>query len=396
MKRALYSIILLFAIPSCVSENKAMFTESETPASVTIPLNINLQKVNGKKFSEIIQWTKTLPLETSPSSLISRIDKLDFYEGQVYLLNDPGRSDERLMVFDQEKGKYLRDIGKSGEAPTDFLGLRDFYIDRDKKELTLLVPGKMGLMTYNVSGQHLRSKRTGLFGDEIEKLGSEILIYNEHNSTDISGFNYLIQLSLDGIVTSTSRTYPLSKDGLGIGESGFIGRTYDQRVLFSSPHNDTIFHVQKERLLPIFIFNTGNTKPPLSIINNKEALLSGKLIGYDYIHDRIGVTENFLMFQFIQNQRKKKGVFDLQKKELYVDDDAEDFVNFLFRSCNYFTQYDNDEFVMVLSPTIFNEFRVEYPAQYEIAKAKFESHFATLEQIPKEDNPILMFFKITL
>ncbi len=396
MKRTLYSIILLFAIQSCVSENKAMFIESETPANVTIPVNINLQKVDGTRFSEIIQWTKILPLETSPSSLISRIDKLDFYEGQVYLLNDPGRSDERLMVFDQEKGKYLRDIGKRGEAPTDFLGLRDFYIDRNKNELILLVAGKMGLMNYNTSGQHLRSKRTGLFGDEIEKMESEFLIYNEHNSTDISGLNYLIQLSSEGTLTRASRTYPLSRDGLAIGESGFIDRTYDQKVLFSAPHNDTIFHVQKESLLPIFIFNTGSAKPPLSIINNKEAMLSGKLMGYDYIHDKIGVTEDFLMFQFIQNRRKKKGVFDLQKKELYVDNDSEDFVNFLFRSCSYFTQYDNDEFVMVLSPTIFNEFRAEYPAQYEIAKAKFESHFATLEQIRKEDNPVLMFFKITI
>lgn len=392
MKRHL-NVFLLFTIAlSCVSEKEGLLLENQN--IYPKPVKINTKKAQGHHFSDVITWTKVLPLETSTSSLIRGIDKLEFSNNNIFVLNRPGREDERLMVFDFETGSYVRDIGKAGIGPTDFKGLRDFYIDAETGEVVCLVAARMAIMFYDQSGQHLRSKRTGLFGSEFEKIGESFLVYNEHNSTDMSGFNYLIRMNQEGIISDKMQSYPMGREGLGQGETGFITKGYNGEILYGAPFSDTIFQVVDKGLIPRFIFDLNGPSPPVSVINDKDALLRGELMGYAHIHHVVASTKETFMFEYIHDKRRKKGIYSRLSGALHLDEAEDDFINFLFKSCNYFTQYNQTEIVMVISPTIFNSFRKDYPTEYNRAKAQFADTFEQLEELPDESNPVLLFFEV--
>lgn len=383
----IFYLTLLLVVYSCTSQ-------LEDPALPEALIRINTKKAKGNHISNIINWTKVLPLETTTSSLIRGVNKLAFSNNNIFVLNRPGREDERLMVFDFKTGSYLRDIGKAGIGPTDFKGLRDFYIDPETEEVVCLVAARMAIMFYDQFGQHLRSKRTGLFGSEFEKIEEGFLVYNEHNSTDMSGFNYLIRMNQEGIISDKMQSYPSGREGLGQGETGFITKGHNGEILYGAPFSDTIFQVVDEGLLPRFIFDLNGPSPPISIINDKDALLRGELMGYAHLHHVVASTKETFMFEYIHDKRRKKGIYNRLSGVLHLDEAEDDFINFLFKSCNYFTQYNQTEIVMVISPTIFNSFRKDYPTEYSRAKAQFADTFEQLEELPDESNPVLLFFEV--
>lgn len=385
-------VLLSWLLISCGGEE---LTKGMGRADTLVyPVKIDTRKATGNKFGERVKWTKVLPLETEANALVTGIGKLTFYKDQAFLLNDPGRPSERFMVFDTKTGAYLREISKHGEGPTDFKGLMDFYLDPKREELVCLVAGKMSMMYYDLSGQLLRSKKTGLFGTEMEKVGSDFLIYNEHSSTDLTGMNYLIKIDQEVIVKDRNQPYPPSRDGLGLGPTGFLTTTYSQQVLFGAPFSDTIYQVFSDGLYPKYIFDLGGTAPPQKMINDKQAIMSAGMIEYSFFGNIFGQTTNSLVFQFTRGNQRKLGIFNLAQQALLLDEARDDFVNYMFKNADYISDYDQNQFVMALSPAMFKLLKENFPDQYEAAREKLSPIFEQIEELPETANPVLLFFEI--
>ena len=110
--------------------------------------------------AEVIDWEKFLdkieliPLETTDNSLISYIEKYDYFEGKHYILDD---IQFILFIFD-ENGNYLNRIAKKGQGqgPGEYRFIYDFGINPQKGQIEMLSPDRF-IYCYDFNGMHKKT-----------------------------------------------------------------------------------------------------------------------------------------------------------------------------------------------------------------------------------------------
>lgn len=142
MKRKVYIIMLLICSVIIVSCNPAKETSSKTVRNLNLSEE-PLQETPTYKSVEIIK------LETSPSSLIGNIKRLEMNDSLLFILEF-----EKLHVFTRE-GKFVSQIGEKGEGPDEYIVLSSFYIDNTKQQVTIIDNYKNTLINYDFNGKYL-------------------------------------------------------------------------------------------------------------------------------------------------------------------------------------------------------------------------------------------------
>lgn len=148
-KVLLYSL-LFFLLLSCNNSRKSKESSSLQITSISIPENLNISTPIDSLFSEI----KLLPLETKQGYEIADIFHFIVYDSLI-IINDDRK---RLLIFNNN-GKLIRQIGRQGEGPGEYLSLRDFYVN-DQKEIEILDFKK--IERYTLDGQHISTSRFDL------------------------------------------------------------------------------------------------------------------------------------------------------------------------------------------------------------------------------------------
>ena len=123
-KVLLYSL-LFFLLLSCNNSRKSKESSALQITSISIPENLNISTPINSLFSEI----KLLPLETKQGYEIADIFHFIVYDSLI-IINDDRK---KLLIFNNN-GKLIRQIGRQGEGPGEYLSLRDFYVN-DQKEI---------------------------------------------------------------------------------------------------------------------------------------------------------------------------------------------------------------------------------------------------------------------
>lgn len=122
MKNLLIRIVLLSTLFSCTQ-----------PQSGTQDLNciqISFDDIRSINFLDAFEIIKVIPLQTIEESLITRISKIEFHDGDFYLfntnMNDPVFKE--VMQFDST-GLFLHKLTTSINAVSDFRYASDFLIE---------------------------------------------------------------------------------------------------------------------------------------------------------------------------------------------------------------------------------------------------------------------------
>ena len=108
--------------------------------------------------AEVIDWEKFLdkieliPLETTDNSLISYIEKYDYFEGKHYIFDG---SQYILFIFD-ENGNYLNRIAKKGQGPGEYRFIYDCAINPQKGQIEMLSPDRF-IYCYDFNGIHKKT-----------------------------------------------------------------------------------------------------------------------------------------------------------------------------------------------------------------------------------------------
>jgi hypothetical protein len=144
----LVPIIYLFLCYSC-SETKTVnhpvlhvaLTQSEVP------------------FSEFFNNIEIIPLETHEESLIKKIGKAMYINGQYYLLDI---NQFYLFIFDST-GRYVNHIAKVGQGPGEYTYIYDFLVNTKKDRIEMLSPYRQ-IFYYDYNGNFIEDIR---FSDEI-------------------------------------------------------------------------------------------------------------------------------------------------------------------------------------------------------------------------------------
>lgn len=151
-------VLFFFAFYSCKSvkeDNVEILMDSSIPIST-----------KDVKLSSIISVKEIIPLETNENSFIGNYGKIMRFENHFYVSSNRNA----LLVFD-DKGKYIRNIGKMGSGPGEYEMIGDFDVTKEG----IYIRGYRKILQYSHSGTFIRniSFDVNLFG--LNVVGNKIL-----------------------------------------------------------------------------------------------------------------------------------------------------------------------------------------------------------------------------
>lgn len=142
MKKKIYKIMFLLCGIIVVSCNLDEKVSSETVRNLN-PSEEPLQESPVYKHVEIIK------LETSSSSLIDNINRIEMNDSLIFILEY-----EKLSVFTRD-GKFVTQISRKGEGPDEYIVLNSFYVDNEKQQVTIIDNYKNIFINYDFYGKYL-------------------------------------------------------------------------------------------------------------------------------------------------------------------------------------------------------------------------------------------------
>jgi hypothetical protein len=93
-------------------------------------------------------------LQTTEDCLIKEIIKMELDGNKIFIKD----KNEKVFVFD-DKGNFLNTVGQIGGGPDEQLSIYDFYLDKQKKRITIFDMLKHTLFSYSYSGELMERQK---------------------------------------------------------------------------------------------------------------------------------------------------------------------------------------------------------------------------------------------
>ncbi|MBN8680844.1 MAG: 6-bladed beta-propeller [Chitinophagales bacterium] len=335
----LFAVFCFTMLSSCINK----FNETEIK-------KISITQSNpDTKASDLFYLQGFTPMEFGAGLDWRGISKILFKEdGTMIILNYIGDKQDVWLV-DQRSGKTLLKIGEQNIDDNGYEGVNDIILDQG--EIKFCVAGKMAFMNYDLGGTLRSCVKTGVFGEEMEKTSAgEYVVYNEYNSTKISGLNHLVFYDKDGNITKRISPYLASQDGNGYDFAGSL--TSSEGLWFNPPFCDTVYEIAGNKLHPRYFFDFGQTAMPDNVKNKK--LTGWDTNKFSFLSKGFAKIGRFIIFEFYDNQKVRLGIYD-ESTEQFVGfgDFRQDYLFELLRLGDIFPK-DAQSFALQIRPSRLN------------------------------------------
>ena len=165
--KVIAALLCLFLLSGCSSP--------QTPSGDFYVLP-HAEDVELDRWSQYVDSFQLIPLETTPQSLIGRINKIEYVDGIFYVLSDHAR----LTTFNTD-GSFIRNFGKTGDGPEELDSFTDFTV-QERKIIELLETRAHSLsvtllLRYDVSGILEGTSALKFPPSAIKKTGDGMLYY---------------------------------------------------------------------------------------------------------------------------------------------------------------------------------------------------------------------------
>lgn len=252
----LLTILLGLQFISC---KKAVQTSVSSDA-LTINLD-ELQQVDKEYYSTLFEGAGVIVLETTENSLLSRVDRMEFLDDNLYVLE----SDQGLFRFDKT-GKFIKKIGGKGSGPGEYISPTDFTIDRTHKKIYLLDVQTQTVIRYSAEGDYEELLNLKDETSKVRSICFRIHYFNDRLYTDLyvqaPDEEKPLLAELDLKSGKRMRTF-LNADQhkKGWNELYFtMQRCFvpTENPKFMQSFMDTIFEINKDGVMPYIIFKSEN------------------------------------------------------------------------------------------------------------------------------------------
>jgi hypothetical protein len=115
-------------------------------ASYVIDLD-KTEKQDTINLSYIFKSVNTIILEDHDDAIIGNVDAIQVLDNYIFVLDK--RKAKKLFIFDKN-GKYIKQLGRIGVGQGEYLGIIDFCIDSEKREVYLLDDWGKKICKYNL------------------------------------------------------------------------------------------------------------------------------------------------------------------------------------------------------------------------------------------------------
>lgn len=363
-------------------------TSDSTGIVITLPYNLNAEI----RLSSLIDSVWYLKLENHPEAVIGQIDKMEIYDGKIFIFDSQSSS---LYVFSKE-GKYLFNINKLGKGPGEFAHLWTFSLNRYKNEMLIFDDKLSKTLYYDLEGKWLGESRVGFRFSDFAFINDSLTAvytgrsYNNHLPAIKN--HQMVYVDNDWKVLGRSSEFNAAKQR-GIWYAGTVFREYDHQLLSFTPFTDTVYSIIGLDAHPKYIIDFGKRRLPENFDFN---------IDLKTFHEQYSDSEYAYMVS---------NVIDL-KGSVYLQVNYQRSFVYGFYSKNsgafYFgNKINNDNnHLGFQAPINFNyedNILISYYDAYSIAQNKEEikrvktidkSILALIEDVETNDNPILVFYKL--
>lgn len=148
MKNLARLFLFLVFVVSC--KNSVEHPTPETKKE-NFPSTIKVDKARSNqevpllsKYTDDVSYIK---LKTPPNIFIRIIRDIQIFKGIVFI-----HDGEKVMVFDKE-GNYIKQIGKVGRGPNEYINLRSFCFDKKNEDFLLFTGNSGDILRFNSNGQ---------------------------------------------------------------------------------------------------------------------------------------------------------------------------------------------------------------------------------------------------
>ena len=253
----LYCICLF----SCKEFHKEPSLSLKTAESKMLELDIDLDK-NTLPFDSLMDFVSFVKLETTGDNLIGAISQILFVNNKIIVVDfDVSKT---ITVYD-ESGKYLNNIGKLGQGPGEYAYLGHVTLTPDKSMVVVVDMGSGYLKYFGLDGNFVKSKKTPFWFSSCEFITDEIIAGNYDGGNTLYGENnsqykpQLIITNLQGnVFHSGFKSYYNKKFTMS---TMMPLRKFEDKVFYSPPFSDTIYHLTQKGIHPEYHLNMNRTKP---------------------------------------------------------------------------------------------------------------------------------------
>lgn len=243
------------------------------------------------QLSELSTSVEYIALETNEESFLRLIQDVKFYKDKIYVVDFPGK----ILVFDR-KGKFLNQLGKTGEGPGEFFNISSLVIDEESE--TVYIASGRRLISYTLDNEYIAEQKMPFFIDYLDivdnslsliaaedgvqsgdKFVNQRSLFKLDKNLNITDSVQLLHLELD---KQTGASYPYKNYTSKVDGEDFI---YTPVLIDENVIRDTLYRISDNVLNPFIKLNFA---PPL--LNEEDS----KLI----LIKNVMLSENFLLCEY--------------------------------------------------------------------------------------------------
>ncbi len=252
----LFALLLIFNF--CKNTNNEHYqagTEDIEVITVGIPGNLS------GNYDELFSKSEIVKLETNRLSLIGNIARIIVFKDQIYILDNQTNS---VVVFNKS-GKFLHRIQHLGKGKGEYIGLRDFALDKSINQLVLYSHRPYKLLHYGLDGKFIREQRLTNVYSNIAVSGEDILLVNTQKDRKFSLF-----LTKDGDGDSNEGFLPISNAGKHLQNfsTPFPLIINSEHVLLTFLYSDIIYEYKNSQIKARYKINFGSKAVSESLYNS--------------------------------------------------------------------------------------------------------------------------------
>lgn len=289
-------------------------------------ISINLEEtIDEIKTSQIFSGIRIVQLETTPESLIGDFNKIIYSNDLLYV--STGSS---IVVF-TSSGSFIKRFEARGKGPGEYISIYDILIDEYLEKIEILDANTQKVIVYDMFFNFLYEYSIGRYAMNFAQCNDGSRIF--HCGNDISGSkDSKILLFKDKRLEKKFLTIDRIRSKYLHMRLFDLFSYYNDMIIITDPHNDTIYSYDGINILPRYVFDIGKKKVPEELYRRTYQNIAdfgiNVLLGSGFAYGVFNFleSENTLFFRFDERISSSDNVYgELDKNFVLYDKNKQNY-----------------------------------------------------------------------
>ena len=341
-------------------------------------------------FKSHLSNIEVISLESSEQCFISRIEKVYYTNGFIYVLDE---ATNNLFLF-SSTGKFIRKIGERGTGPGEYIDIADFEINPSNGNVLILAIEKQSLLEFDRKGVFLGAIKLPFLSYRFSFLNSSrLLFFNGYFDDDLHNLKIT---DLSGNLISQSFKFPTNQGLMKFAFTGNLTKNTNGG-LYSDATSSVIYQINDdETIYPKYTIKfKDNAWPEKDRYHHEEFFESIQRGEVNFLRNNYEESLTTLFFSFNKKVSSTNKTVNNVNKVFFLkgtnkifgpNSFKDDFLYDILTEAKGRTQ--DDRFISIIEPELYLS---QYPNVIREETISSELKLI-LSNLKAESNPILFIY----